>query len=210
MIGRRKVNSIARFALSAPGILLAITVHEVAHGWTAYAFGDPTAKRAGRLTFNPLAHLDILGTIMLFLVHFGWARPVPVDPYNLRNPKRDMIWISLAGPGANILTAFFLTRLMRLLAGIWLPDPLLYLLYFGMHINLILAFFNLLPVHPLDGEKVLVGLLPPWSAYRFAQLERYGPLILIAVLLFDQMVFPVVRGTVGLLSSNLGRWMISF
>ncbi|HIE04420.1 MAG TPA: site-2 protease family protein [Candidatus Latescibacteria bacterium] len=204
------MNSVARFVLSAPGILLALTVHEVAHGWVAYILGDPTAKRAGRLTFNPLAHLDILGTIMLFLVHFGWARPVPVDPYNLRNPKRDMIWISLAGPGANILTAFVLTRLMRLLTGIWLPGPLLYLLSFGMYINLILAFFNLIPVHPLDGEKVLVGLLPLGPAYRFAQLERYGPLILIVVLLFDQMVFPVVRGTVGLLSSYLGRWMMSF
>lgn len=203
------MNSIARFVLSAPGILLALTVHEVAHGWVAYIFGDPTAKRAGRLTFNPLAHLDILGTIMLFLVHFGWAKPVPVDPYNLRNPKRDMMWISLAGPGANILAAFVLARLMKLF-GIWLPHSLLFVLYFGMHINLILAFFNLIPVHPLDGSKILFGLLPPWHAYRFAQIERYGPLILIALLLFDQMVFPVVRGTVGFMSLHLGRWMISF
>jgi len=204
------MNAIARFAFSAPGILLALTVHEVAHGWAAYLLGDPTARRAGRLTFNPLAHLDPLGTIMLFIFHFGWARPVPVDLYNLRNPKRDMLWISLAGPAANVLTAFLLGRAIRLLAGIWLPDPLLFLLYFGLYINLVLAFFNLIPVPPLDGSKVLVGLLPPEPAYRYAQLERYGPFVLIAVLLFDQMVFPVVRGTVGLLSSYLGRWMMSF
>ncbi|RKY58326.1 MAG: site-2 protease family protein [Candidatus Latescibacterota bacterium] len=204
------MNALARFVLSAPGILLALTVHEVAHGWAAYLLGDPTARRAGRLTFNPLAHLDPMGTIMLFVFHFGWARPVPVDPYNLRNPKRDMLWISLAGPVANIITAFLLGRVIRILAGIWLPDPLLFLLYFGLYINLVLAFFNLIPVPPLDGSKVLVGLLPPEPAYRYTQLERYGPFVLIAVLLFDQMVFPVVRGTVGFLVAHLARGFLAF
>ena len=184
--------------VSAPAILFALTVHEYAHGWVADRLGDPTARHAGRLTFNPLAHLDPIGTIMLFLARFGWARPVPVDPYNLRNPKRDMMWVSLAGPAANILLAVLCGQVLKGLYAVGVTSGVLSdMFFYGMLINLYLAFFNLLPIPPLDGSKILMGLLPPEQAFRFAQLERSGPMILIAVLMFNWWVYPILGVTVG-------------
>ena len=183
--------------LWAPAILFALTVHEYAHGWVADKLGDPTARYAGRLTLNPLSHLDPLGTIMLFLVHFGWAKPVPVDPSFLRNPKRDMMWISLAGPTANVASAALLGWGIRLLVGIGLTsDSLLVILQYGVFINLVLAVFNLIPIPPLDGSKILMGLLPPEQAFRFQQLERKGPLILLGILLLDRWI-PILSMTIG-------------
>ncbi|MCK4590136.1 MAG: site-2 protease family protein [Candidatus Latescibacteria bacterium] len=193
------MNFLTKLFLFAPGILLAITVHEVAHGWVADRLGDPTARLAGRLTLNPLVHLDPLGTLMLFIAHFGWAKPVPINPNYFKDPKRDIIWVSLAGPAANILAAALCGVLFR-----WFNSSGLALLsrmaVYAVLINLILAVFNLIPIPPLDGSKVLMGLLPAEQEYRFHQLERWGPLILIGIIFLNRripvlslVIFPFVN-----------------
>jgi Zn-dependent protease len=153
--------------LLVPPILVALTFHEYAHGYVANKYGDDTAKRNGRLTLNPLAHLDPVGTIMIFLVHFGWAKPVPVNPYRLRNPKRDMLWISAAGPLANMVLALLSGLLLRVVFALGgaphthsIAGLLIYMVIMGLQINLALAIFNVLPIAPLDGSKILAGLLP--------------------------------------------------
>lgn len=204
-------------ALIAPGFLLAITVHEFTHGYIAYKLGDPTAKAAGRLTFNPISHLDLVGTIVLVLTQaIGWAKPVPVDPRYLRNPRKDMLWISLGGPAANLVTAAVLSVMLHGIviffggqvgqAGAFFLLPFLYILKFGMYINVVLAIFNVIPVPPLDGAKVLEGLLPRKQAYQFSQLEPYGFIILI-VLVFSgalrYIIFPPVNFIMSVLLAGL-------
>lgn len=187
-----------KYLLIAFPILLAITIHEYAHGYVAYLLGDPTAKNAGRLSINPLKHLDPLGTLMLFIVHFGWARPVPVDPYYFRNPRRGMLWVGLAGPGANILFAFGLGTIFRLLFKIGISEPVLLILGYGILINLALAFFNFLPIPPLDGSRILTGLLPSSAAYKYGQMERYGIFILLGLIILGQMAnFPILWFLIG-------------
>ena len=180
--------------LLAPPILLALTFHEFMHGWVAYRLGDPTAKLAGRLTMNPLVHLDPIGTIMIFLVRFGWAKPVPVNPRYFSQPKRDMLLVSVAGPAANILLAFLSGLLLRsIYAGTFnfLPvnilKPVYNMVNFSLQINLALAIFNLLPVPPLDGSKILYGLLPYRYEYIYEYLERYGPFVLMGLILFGMV-----------------------
>lgn len=180
--------------LLAPPILLALTFHEFMHGWVAYRLGDPTAKLAGRLTMNPLAHLDPFGTIMIFLVRFGWAKPVPVNPRYFSQPKRDMLLVSVAGPAANMLLAFLSGLLLRsFYAGTFnfLPanilKPVYIMVKFSLQINLALAIFNLLPVPPLDGSKILYGLLPYRYEYVYQYLERYGPFVLMGLILFGMI-----------------------
>jgi Zn-dependent protease len=153
--------------LIAPPILLALTFHEYAHAYMAYRYGDDTARQSGRLTLNPLRHLDPLGTIMIFIVHFGWAKPVPVNPNRLRNPKKDMLWISAAGPLANMVLALASGLLIRVLLTIGVtPDRhtaiglLFFMVIMSLQINLALAIFNILPIAPLDGSKILFALLP--------------------------------------------------
>jgi Zn-dependent protease len=180
--------------LSVPGFLLAITVHEFTHGYVAYRLGDPTAKLAGRLTLNPISHLDPFGTLALVLTRMiGWAKPVPVDPRYFRNPRRDMLWVSLGGPGANLITAVLLALLFHLIIflfgqprGFFL-GPIMMMIYYALTINVGLGIFNLIPVPPLDGSKILAGLLPREQAYKFEQLEPYGFIILI-VLIFSRAV----------------------
>jgi Zn-dependent protease len=192
-------ESLQKIALVTPGFLLAITVHEFTHGYIAYRLGDPTAKLAGRLTFNPISHLDPFGTIILVLTQMiGWAKPVPVDPRYLRNPRGDMIWISLGGPAANLVTAailaipvhamVFLTggRVASGLAAAIL-QPLFGILLAAIQINVVLAVFNLIPIPPLDGSKILEGLLPLRYAYEFEKLAPYGPLALMVILMLDSM-----------------------
>jgi Zn-dependent protease len=175
---------IQQMLLLAPPILLALTVHEYAHGYIAHRFGDDTAKLAGRLTLNPISHLDPIGTLMLFIIHIGWAKPVPVNPYNLRNPKRDLIYVSLAGPAANVITAFIAGTIIRFLVmfNLNIGQILGTMLVYTVLINLVLAFFNLIPLAPLDGSKILGGLLKGEAAYKYAKFERYGPIIFIAVI----------------------------
>lgn len=180
--------------LRIPPILFALTIHEYAHGLVADRLGDPTARYAGRLTFNPLSHLDPIGTLMLLLVGFGWARPVPVDPRNLRNPKRDMMWISLAGPGANVLLAAILGLILR---GVGASSTVWYMVWFGMSISLVLAVFNLIPIPPLDGSKILMGLLPPRLEYGYRRTERYGRLILMGLILSSHILpFSILGGII--------------
>ena len=185
--------NIQSLLLIAPPILLALTFHEYAHAYVAHRYGDDTAQKSGRLTLNPLRHLDPLGTIMIFLVQFGWAKPVPVNPYNLRNPKNDMLWISAAGPLSNMLLALISGLLFRLFsdsAMIADKDSLTGLLaimvFLSLKINLALAIFNIIPIAPLDGSKILYGLLPPGFGKMILAIERYGPFILIGLIIFGR------------------------
>ncbi len=182
------------FALLVPVILFALTVHEYAHGMVAYRLGDPTAKHAGRLTLNPLSHLDPIGTVMLFLVHFGWAKPVPVDPRYFANPKRDMLWVALAGPAANMGLALLSGLVIRIASSnpsafmsSALGPSFFTMMVLSLQINLALAVFNLLPVPPLDGSKIMYGLLPPQYDHLAYNLERYGPMVLFGLVMMGML-----------------------
>ncbi len=173
--------------ISLPAIIIGLTFHEYAHGWAAYKLGDPTARSAGRLTLNPIAHLDPIGFIALLLFHFGWAKPVPINPmYFKGDRKKGIILVSLAGPLSNLLLAIIFGLLLHLLQN----QPFLYdnqaaillLLEYFVLINVILAVFNLIPIPPLDGSKILFGLVPGYPNWML-QLERYGFLILIVLMI---------------------------
>ena len=206
------LDKIFEIVWSIPAVLIAITLHEYSHGRMAYQLGDPTAAEAGRLTLNPLAHLDPMGTLMLLLFRFGWAKPVPVNFNRLNHPKRDMIYVSLAGPIANMTIAVIFALILRLsyyfigqitmtqnssffnLSITMLRGWLLFL-QTGVIINLALALFNLIPVPPLDGSKILLGFLPDPQAYKFAKLEPYGPIFLLILILsgiIGKVLFPIV------------------
>ncbi|MEK6645117.1 MAG: site-2 protease family protein [Candidatus Firestonebacteria bacterium] len=180
---------IIELTVTLPAILLAITIHEYAHGWVANRCGDPTAKMMGRLTLNPLAHLDPIGAIMLLLVHFGWAKPVPVNFNNLRNPKRDMVFVSIAGPAANIIVAVISAIFARILfmVNYSIPPqiftPFISILGFSVMINCALAMFNIIPIPPLDGSKILMGLLPYNKTLWMSRIEPYGFIILILLIM---------------------------
>lgn len=188
------MNIIQTLAISALPVILAITLHEAAHGYVARHFGDPTAWQAGRISLNPLRHIDPVGTLLIpalilllsagnFL--FGWAKPVPVDFSRLRNPKKDMFWVAAAGPGANLIMALGWALLLK--AAVDLP-PHAYSVAMaemgrvGIAINGVLMILNLLPLPPLDGGRIAVSLLPHRAAWKFARLEPYGMFILLALL----------------------------
>ncbi|HVO93758.1 MAG TPA: site-2 protease family protein [Terriglobales bacterium] len=195
-------------------LIVAVVFHEVAHGWVANRLGDPTAARLGRLTLNPIAHIDLFGSIlvplMLIIAHspfvFGYAKPVPVNFNNLRNPKRDMIWVAIAGPATNLLLALLFAGAWRLLAGFFDVDggksatgtaqflaPLILMAQGGILINIALAVFNALPLPPLDGGRVMVGLLPQPLSGTLARVEPFGFIILIALLMtrtLDSLIDP--------------------
>lgn len=178
--------------------LIAITFHEAAHGYVAWRLGDDTAKRLNRVTFNPLRHVDLNGTIitpaLLFLVGapflFGWAKPVPVDFNRLDNPRRDMVWVAAAGPGINLALGFLSGALLHVtlyipgIVGLWFED----MLTRSILINVVLAVFNMLPIPPLDGGRVAVGLLPRALAMPLARLERVGLLIVVLLLVCEFML----------------------
>jgi len=180
------------FILRIPIILLALTIHEVAHGWAALKLGDSTARDQGRITLNPFSHLDPIGAIMLMSGVFGWAKPVPVNGYNLKKPKRDILLVSLAGPVSNIVQAvcfgmiirFFIAFNPQMLTG---NPQLLMLLQLGFYINAGIAFFNLLPFPPLDGSKILMGILPDKHIPGYISATRHVPMIFIGLLVFGFM-----------------------
>jgi len=177
----------------------AIILHEYAHGWVAYKLGDPTAKLAGRLTLNPVRHVDPVGTILLPLVLilirspflFGWAKPVPVNFYNLRQPKRDMFWVGIAGPAINIILAGFLSIFLKFeIFPAWEE-----LISLAILVNLVLATFNMIPIPPLDGSRLVMSLLPIKYARSYSMLEPYGILIVFFLLYFGvlhKVIWPIV------------------
>jgi len=168
------------FVLLVIPLLYSIILHELAHGWVAYRMGDPTAKWAGRLTLNPIHHLDPIGTVMLFIFGFGWAKPVPVNFYNLRDQRKGLILVSAAGIVANLIVAFLAALIIKLLAPV--PDtPLDIALYFLFLINVILASFNLIPIPPLDGSKILMGFAGQGLQRTLSRLEPYGFFIIIGL-----------------------------
>lgn len=191
-------NFILKLSIMLVPALFAITCHEVSHGYVASRFGDQTARSLGRLTLNPIKHLDIIGTLMIFLVGIGWAKPVPVDFRNLRNPKKDMIWVAAAGPATNFILAAFSALLLRGLAFIerfssaylgseLFIQPLSLMLAFSLYVNLLLCIFNLIPVPPLDGGRVLVGILPHRQAAAYSRIEPYGMIIIIVLVFFTKI-----------------------
>jgi len=178
-------NSPILFIISIIALVAAITVHEFAHAWVADRLGDPTARLLGRLTLNPLAHLDLFGSIMLILVHFGWGKPVPFDPYNLKNPRRDGALISLAGATSNLILAGICAIILRFLPLSIGNNILVVLFQSVIIVNVSLAIFNLIPIHPLDGFKVVEGLLPEDMARQWHSLESLGYIMLLI------LVFPI-------------------
>lgn len=168
-----------------PGIIIAMVVHEYAHARVAVALGDYTPRMAGRLTLNPTAHLDPIGLIMLLVAHFGWAKPVQINPYNFENPRRDDILVSAAGPAANLLTAFITLLVLVFMIKLELPmtDGMHLVLNLIMIININFAIFNMLPIPPLDGSHILKQLLPYDLARQYEELERYSMLFLIIILM---------------------------
>lgn len=181
-----------------PGLLFALTFHEYAHARAAVSMGDPTPRYAGRLTLNPIPHLDPIGLIMLWLFQFGWAKPVPVNPFNLRDTRRGMLLVSLAGPGANIVLAFLSLLLIGLVAKANLATYEVYsILKWSYSYNLVLAVFNLIPMPPLDGSKIVSSLLPGRQAEAFERIAPYGPFILMGLVyvgVVGMVINPVMRG----------------
>lgn len=179
------LTSLEMLPMILPGLVVGLVFHELAHAWTADRLGDPTPRRDGRLTLNPLAHLDPMGSLVLLVTgRFGWARPVVVNPYNFRDPRRGMLLVAAAGPATNLVLAFLLKLAVG--SGALPVTPAGYAggaLYYAYVINLSLAVFNLLPIPPLDGSRILAGLLPAGMARVVDGLERYGLFIMVILLL---------------------------
>jgi Zn-dependent protease len=204
MMGGMDMSALVQaIAVAALPVILAITLHEAAHGYAARHFGDPTAWMQGRITLNPLKHIDPVGTVALPLVLFaigspfvfGWAKPVPVNFGNLRNPKRDMLWVAAAGPAANLAMALFwgaVLKLAWLLPLNYFSVPMAEMAKFGIVANVVLMVLNLFPLPPLDGGRIAVSLLPHRAAWKFAQIERFGFPILL-VLLFTGILGKILQ-----------------
>lgn len=182
--------------LALPGMLIGLVFHEFAHAWMANKMGDPTPKEYGRLTLNPLRHLDPIGTLTLIFLRFGWAKPVPINPNNFKNPRKGTILVSIAGPGSNLILAVFFGLSFRLLT-LLLPESTqigdLFKGMLGMAVlyNFLLAFFNIIPIPPLDGSQILFSLLPARAGNVFFWLQRYGFIILIGLVALG-ILWPVI------------------
>lgn len=190
-----------------PALLLALIIHEFAHGKMADKLGDPTPRYAGRLTLNPIAHLDPVGLLMLWLFKFGWAKPVPINPFHFRNRRQGLILVSAAGPAANIMTAFLVLILIKLWPGTGLILTILAWVY---RYNLYLAVFNLIPIPPLDGSKIVMGLLPNEQANTFSQFEVYGPIVLILLVYLGgvgRILSPLITN-LSLLLDTISNWLV--
>ena len=214
-----ELTVIQKIAIWALPVIFAITVHEVAHGVAARYFGDKTALMLGRITLNPIKHMDPIGTVLVPLLLLimggfvmGWAKPVPVTVENLRNPKRDMAWVAAAGPAANVLMALFWALMMKLglsLTGsfAWAALPLFYMGGAGVTINIMLAVLNILPIPPLDGGRILMGVLPGPLSWQLSRVEPYGMFILMGLLIanvLDLVLSPMANALQKLLFSVAG------
>ncbi len=201
------LSFIASFGL----LIIAMSVHEFSHGWIAYKLGDTTAKYSGRLTLNPLAHIDPVWTILIPLLLFissggqfifGAAKPVPINYWALKNPKRDIIWVGASGPLANLIFAFVLSILLKIIP---LPLSLNLIIINLIIINLVLGVFNLIPIPPLDGSRILTGLLPEGLSLRYSLIEPYGFIILILLIwlgVFGRIIWPLVEFLLRLLGAS--------
>lgn len=206
---------ITELIILAPPLLLALTLHEYAHGYVAYRLGDPTAKGLGRLSLNPLTHLDPIGTLAFFFIKFGWAKPVPVNPIYFKNPKKDMLWVALAGPLTNLALAVASALCAKLL---WVGASLLpystlaeavlvpvnAMLIASVWINLVLCIFNFLPIPPLDGSRILTGLLPNKMAMSYIKYEKYGFILILLLFVsgtLSKIIGPIISTANSLLLS---------
>lgn len=214
--------SLERIALAAVPVILAITLHEASHGYVAKMFGDRTAEMLGRVTLNPLKHIDPIGTllvpgILLLMARvagggvfiFGWAKPVPVNFNNLRNPKRDMFWVAAAGPASNFVmaTGWVLLAVATQPGGPWASDGVAYMAQWGIQINLILMALNLLPIPPLDGGRIAVSLLPGPASHALSRVEPFGLFIILALLftgLLDTLMRPLLQVAQYLIGAIVG------
>ena len=192
-------NSITSMVATLLAVLLAITCHETAHGYVAYRLGDPTAKNQGRLTLNPLAHLDLVGTLMMLIAGFGWAKPVPVNPFYFKGDRtKGMMLVSIAGPLTNLVLCFLAYFIYVAGNGFGQIPFLSAFLWQFLTLNVYLAVFNLIPIPPLDGSKILAGFLPKSTAYKYLNtVEQYGFLILMVLIIFnitDWILVPIVNG----------------
>ena len=222
-----ELSTIQKIAVMALPLIFAIVFHEVAHGWVANKLGDPTARDMGRLTLNPIPHIDLIGTIimplMLFLLTdgrmlFGYAKPVPIDPRYFKDPKKGMALSSMAGPGVNIAMAVTFSFLLRVvMVGLegkvpepawgWFATPVTLMLGYGVIINVVLAVLNLIPIPPLDGSRIVYWLLPDKLAGAYYQLERYGMIILMLLIftgILGRFMTPIIRPLLGLLLGDGG------
>lgn len=212
-------NLLQTILLYAIPLLFAITLHEVAHGWAAYAFGDPTAKMLGRLSLNPIKHIDPIGTILIpaIMVYFsgfifGWAKPVPVNWSNLRHQRRDVPLVALAGPAANLVMAFIwaiIAKLSFMIGGGQLraSQVLIAMSAIGIQVNIILLVLNLIPIPPLDGSRVITSFLPGRWAYELQKVEQFGFIILLALLatgVLNLIMMPFIKGLHQLVLSIVG------
>ena len=186
--------------LMTPVILFSLTVHEYSHGKMALLLGDDTAKRLGRLSFNPLRHLDILGVLFFYFVGFGWAKPVPVDPRNFEHPRRDMMYVAIAGPLSNIALAVCCSFFIRLISPEF--SYLFVILAYGIWINVALAIFNMLPMYPLDGSSVLKGMVSQKIAEGMTNLDRFGAFLILGVFLLDHFAQTGILATILMLPIN--------
>jgi Zn-dependent protease len=217
------LNLVQTIAIYALPVVFAITLHEAAHGYVAKRLGDLTAYAAGRVSLNPLRHIDPIGTVAFPLallvvskllgssgMLFGWAKPVPVNFGNLRHPKRDMLWVAAAGPFSNLLMAVLWAGLLKFalaFSGTYFSPPLALMGAAGVFVNVIFAVLNLLPLPPLDGGRILVSLLPPRLAYNVARIEPYGFFVIIALLaagILGTIMWPPIRFTVSLIEASAG------
>lgn len=191
-----------QIAIYAPSFLFALTIHEYSHGYVANRLGDPTAALMGRLTLNPLKHLDPMGVICFLVMKIGWAKPIPVDPRYFKNPKKDMLWVALAGPGANFLLALASGMALKFILvfhafiPVYVSVPFEKVLDASIWVNVMLAIFNLIPIPPLDGSRILQAFLPHNLAVSYARFESYGLIVLLFLFyftgVFQKVFLPVI------------------
>ncbi|AFK86901.1 peptidase M50 [Thermoanaerobacterium aotearoense SCUT27] len=194
------MSTLLSYLIRIPALIIAMSFHEFSHGYVADKLGDPTPRQSGRLTLNPLAHIDPLGLIMLFIIYFGWAKPLPINPYYFKDRRKGVLYVALAGPLSNVFLAIITRILMFYVGNIPVLGLFLTILY---QYNLVFAVFNIIPIPPLDGSKVLWSILPQKEAYIYSQYEQYGQIVLLLLLftgIINLFMTPLMMGLDRLIS----------